>query len=218
MWPTLLSLCLALSGKAPSRPAPLRRPGFRRPRRPQLEVLEDRTVLSPYVMTTTADNGQGWLRDAINQIDADTSHALYTSPSDPTPDEIDFDLPTSDAGYRSSTTSFTIQPGALLPVDVESEREIGRVGAPTDAGSGVAFSPDGRRLVSVPQSGLNSPATLIVFDMATGREVLSLPGHGSIITSIAFTPDDNRIASASLTEVKVWDGTPLASMPEVVRK
>jgi WD40 repeat protein len=114
--------------------------------------------------------------------------------------------------------TLAVADGAVRLWDVDSGREIGRVGAPTDAGNRVAFSPDGRRLVSVPQSALDLPATLKVFDVATGREVLSLPGHGSIITSIAFSPDGNKIASASLTEVKVWDGTPLASTPEVVRK
>ena len=47
------------------------RPGFRRPppqRRssvPRLEVLEDRTVLSPLIVTSSADSGPGSLRDTI---------------------------------------------------------------------------------------------------------------------------------------------------------
>jgi hypothetical protein len=43
MWPMLISLCLALSGKPPRKAAPRRRPAFRRP---LLEALEDRTLLS----------------------------------------------------------------------------------------------------------------------------------------------------------------------------
>jgi hypothetical protein len=53
----------------------------------------------PYVVTTTAGSGAGSLSDAIMQINADVSHVLYTSPSDPTRDEIDFDIP----GLSSST-------------------------------------------------------------------------------------------------------------------
>jgi hypothetical protein len=72
-------------------------------------VLEDRTVPSVFQVTTAADNGDnanpiaGSLRDAISQVNA----GLYN--------EIDFAIPTSDAGYQSSTTSFKIQPLALLP-------------------------------------------------------------------------------------------------------
>jgi len=40
MWPTLVTLWLALSGNAPPRPAPRRRPSYR----PRLEALEDRAV------------------------------------------------------------------------------------------------------------------------------------------------------------------------------
>jgi len=80
-----------------------------------LELLEDRTLLSPYIVTTTADSGVGSLRDAITQINADTSHTLYPSPTDPTKYEIDFDIPTTDPGYNSGTASFTIQPNAGVP-------------------------------------------------------------------------------------------------------
>ncbi len=80
-----------------------------------LEVLEDRNLLSPYIVTTTADAGVGSLRDAITQINADTTHTLYASPTDPTKDEIDFNIPTSDPGYNSGTASFSIQPTAGVP-------------------------------------------------------------------------------------------------------
>ena len=92
------------------------RPGRSRTKRTgcklTLESLEDRTLLSAYLVTTTADTGSGSLRDAINQINLDTSHALYASPSNPNVDEIDFNIPTSDAGYNSGTGAFTIQPSA----------------------------------------------------------------------------------------------------------
>jgi uncharacterized delta-60 repeat protein len=71
---------------------------------------------SPYVVSTTADSGPGSLREAINQINADTVHGLYTSPTDPTRDEIDFNIPTTDPGYSASAGTFTIQPASPLPV------------------------------------------------------------------------------------------------------
>src|SRR5262245_21697634 len=64
----------------------------RRTAKPRLEVLEDRTLPSAYVVTTTADFGPGSLRDAITQINADTSHTLYASAGNPSVDEIDFNI------------------------------------------------------------------------------------------------------------------------------
>jgi uncharacterized delta-60 repeat protein len=59
MWQTLISLCLALSGKAASRPAPRRRPAFRRSSaRPRLEALEARCVPSaPGTLDTSFGSG-----------------------------------------------------------------------------------------------------------------------------------------------------------------
>ncbi|HKI34829.1 MAG TPA: hypothetical protein VKA46_23430, partial [Gemmataceae bacterium] len=126
MWPTLITLCLALSGNASRRAAPRRRHAFRCPlgrrpvpRRLWVEVLEDRTLLSPYLVTTTADSGAGSLRDAITQVNADISHALYASPSNPSVDEIDFTITAASdtgGGYNSATGVATITPLSALPV------------------------------------------------------------------------------------------------------
>jgi hypothetical protein len=67
------------------------------------------------MVTTTADSGPGSLRDAINQINADTSHTLHASPSNPSVDEIDFGISTG-AGYNSTTGVATIQPLSELPL------------------------------------------------------------------------------------------------------
>jgi hypothetical protein len=75
-----------------------------------VELLEDRTLPSAYVVTTTSDSGPGSLRDAITQTNLDTNHTLYPSTADPTKDAIAFDIPTSDTGYQSGTQSFLIQP------------------------------------------------------------------------------------------------------------
>jgi hypothetical protein len=85
---------------------------------PLLEVLEDRTLLSAYLVTTTADSGYGSLRDALNQINADTSHSLYPNPSNPGVDEIDFAITAASdtgGGYNSVTGIATIAPLSALP-------------------------------------------------------------------------------------------------------
>jgi hypothetical protein len=62
MWPTLLSLWLALSPLAPRQNPARRRPAFRRP---LLEALEDRTVLSTLTVLNNQDSGPGSLRAAL---------------------------------------------------------------------------------------------------------------------------------------------------------
>jgi parallel beta-helix repeat protein len=74
-----------------------------------VELLEDRALPSAYVVTTTADSGPGSLRDAINQVNADTSHTLYASPSNSSVDEIDFAI-TAGGGYNAGTGVATIAP------------------------------------------------------------------------------------------------------------
>jgi WD40 repeat protein len=77
--------------------------------------------------------------------------------------------------------------------------------------SGTAFSPDGQRLLSA--SGnffqFDQPGEVTLWQIPSGHEILRLRGHTSLVTDVAFSPDGTRIATASLTEVKIWDGTPL---------
>jgi WD40 repeat protein len=62
----------------------------------------------------------------------------------------------------------------------------------------VAYSPDGRRIVS------SRADTLKVWDAQTGQELLTLKGHTGRVRSVAYSPDGTRIVSAG-GEVKVWD-------------
>jgi eukaryotic-like serine/threonine-protein kinase len=68
---------------------------------------------------------------------------------------------------------------------------------------GAAFSPDGRRLAAA-----NGDGTIRLFNVETGDELLTLPGHKDYVFSVAFSPDGNHVASASADRtVKVWDLT-----------
>ncbi len=78
----------------------------------------------------------------------------------------------------------------------------------------VAFSPDGRRLVS----GSND-MSVRVWDVATAQEVLDLRGHTEQVTAVAFRPDGFGLASASADKtIRIWDATPLTPELRTARK
>ncbi len=99
--------------------------------------------------------------------------------------------------------------------DVVTGREVRRL--PCGA-LNVAFSPDGRRLVTAGGDGIDSgkEGELLVWDVEGGSAPVRLRGHNQFVISVAFSPDGKWIASAGANpraerledrvgEVKVWD-------------
>src|SRR5262249_701032 len=71
----------------------------------------------------------------------------------------------------------------------------------------LSLSPDGTRLATLGRE-------LVVWDVASAKELFRLKGHSTVVTSVAFTADGKRLASVSgglavggktPTEVKLWD-------------
>jgi RNA polymerase sigma factor (sigma-70 family) len=93
--------------------------------------------------------------------------------------------------------------------EVASGRECRQFGGLEDNIHALAFSPDSKSMVSVPQrgrpwKGIPPPARL--WEVATGKERARFTDHAGNIEAVAFSPDGSVLATGSIdTTVGLWD-------------
>jgi WD40 repeat protein len=103
--------------------------------------------------------------------------------------------------------------GTLLAAGGWEEVKLWRVSPPrhirslrglTSGVHSVAFTPDGKRLVS--GSGDVSVGEIKVWDVATGKEVARLQGHERLVNSVALSPNGKRLITGSMDwSVRLWE-------------
>lgn len=90
--------------------------------------------------------------------------------------------------------------GSIVLCDASTGREVRKSTSEGEI-KVVAFSPDGRQLAFASKDGI-----VKVWDAGRGRQITTLAGPGSEVTSLVFSVDGSRLASGgSDGAVKLWD-------------
>lgn len=112
-------------------------------------------------------------------------------------------LALSAGGYQQAESGRGLTQGkkdfAIRLWDLAQGEELRRFVGHTEAVSTVAFSADGRRVLS---SGLDK--TVRLWLTATGKQLRSFTGHKSAVHCVVFSPDGRRALSGGDDGMRVW--------------
>ena len=92
-------------------------------------------------------------------------------------------------------------------------------GGPSLPGRDLGHQPGVQRRragLATPGGEPERPDHVKVWDVATGLEVLALPGFHGLIQGLAFSSDGRWLASATDGAIRIWDVTPLGGAKDLV--
>jgi WD40 repeat protein len=113
----------------------------------------------------------------------------------------------SPSGKVLATTSYDTH---LKLLNVESGKEIAKLGGQLIFFSAVAFSPDETRM-----AGGGGDGSVTIWDLNTDPPltVAKLKGHSKAVHAIAFQPDGNTLVSLSADQARFWRADPKSATP-----
>jgi hypothetical protein len=169
-----------------------RRPAGRSSYRPSLEALEDRLVLSTFLVINTNDSGAGSLRDAITRVNGDTTNT--------NPDVVNFHIP--------GPGPFTIQltsplPNITHPISINGESEnafLHQKVAP--------IALDGSGITGDSIAGLVLEQGAVSHSTIQGLAIKGFSGDGIDVSSAgsSLTFRDNTIATSGRNGINISSG------------
>jgi RNA polymerase sigma factor (sigma-70 family) len=102
----------------------------------------------------------------------------------------------------------------LWDIATGKERACLRLPAGSQWTNTVTFSPDGKRVASA--GGPNSlTCAVLIWDAATGKELLSIPFRDGRVTALEFSPDGRTLAGANWHAVRLWDAATGAKLRDL---
>ncbi len=103
--------------------------------------------------------------------------------------------------HRGAARAYTPEALSVFQQARAADAQILAITGHTDQLRSVAFSPDGRRILTA-----SWDKTARIWDAATGQEITQLIGHTDRVWFAAFSPDGRRVITASHDKTaRIWD-------------